>query len=94
MTSARRAALRVVAPVLGALLLHHALMRWLVAEGVVASILSAGEHTPKKILALAGFFVLLRLFVLLVLPGLLLVRLGSWIFDRVIRSSPGGARPG
>jgi hypothetical protein len=96
MKSIRRGLLTVV-PVLGLLLLHHALMRWLAAENVVASILSAGEHTPGSTLMLAAFFVALRLFVLLVLPGLLLCRLGLWVFDRAVeaaaRPSRGGSPP-
>lgn len=97
MKSIRRGLLVTVAPALGLLLLHYALMRWLVAENVVASILSAGEHTPGSTLVLAAFFVVLRLFVLLVLPALLLCRLGLWGFDRALeradRSPRGGSPP-
>lgn len=97
MKSIRRGLLVTVAPALGLLLLHHTLMRWLVAENVVASILSAGEHTPGSTLMLAAFFVALRLFVLLVLPARLLCRLGLWVFDsaldRAVRPPRGGSPP-
>ena len=84
MKSIRRGLLVTVAPTLGLLLLDEVSMRWLVAENVVASILSAGEHTPGSTLMLAALFVLLRLFVLLILPALLLCRLGLWVFDRAL----------
>jgi hypothetical protein len=77
MSSPRRALVFRASVVLGAPFLHSALGAYLAEHRVVAGILAAGPQTSVMTLLLAVVFVLLRLFVLLVLPGIVLVWLGA-----------------
>lgn len=59
----------------GLIALHFVLLHWLAGRDIVSVIFSAGEHTPFWMLASAGGFLLVRLLVLLFLPGMILSRL-------------------
>ena len=59
----------------GLLVLHWFLIHWLAEKNTVAVIFAAGKHVPLTTLAAAGLFLVLRLVVTLLLPGLVLGRL-------------------
>jgi hypothetical protein len=62
------------------LILHAVLIRYLFAHNAVATIFASGDHIPRGVLALAMFFILIRLVVILALPGIVLARLASIAF--------------
>jgi hypothetical protein len=55
--------------------LYFALLHWLAERDIVSVIFSAGQHTPFWMMASAVAFLLVRLLVLLFLPGMILNRL-------------------
>jgi hypothetical protein len=72
----RRTALTSIIEV-GLLLLAHAvLLRVMAEQQIVASLFAAGKHVPRLTLMTAGCFVIVRLFAVLLLPGMILARLG------------------
>jgi hypothetical protein len=93
MSPPRRALVFRLSIVLGALLLHSALGAYLAEHRVVAGILAAGPHTSLLTLLLAVVFVLLRLFVLLLLPGIVLVWLGALLLKAARGPADLGATP-
>ncbi len=64
------------------LVLHAILLHWLAERNVVAVIFAAGAHSPPLALLTAGAFLVVRVLVMLVLPGALLCRAVLWILDR------------
>jgi hypothetical protein len=52
--------------------LHALLIHWMAEHNVVSIIFCAGAHVPFHLMALAGVFIFVRLWVVLFLPGLLL----------------------
>ena len=71
-----------LAEIAALVVLHFFLIHWLAEKNVVATILAAGRHVPRATLALAGLFYLVRLLLVLCLPGIVLSRVGMWAFDR------------
>lgn len=55
--------------------------RWLAAHQVVSTLLSAGSHVPLHLLALAGFFVCLRLCAVVLLPAAAIASLTLGVID-------------
>lgn len=58
---------------LAALAAQALLQRWLAQNDVVSALFAVGPHVPPGRLAIAGVFVILRLFVFLVLPPALIL---------------------
>jgi len=81
--STRRRLIYLAAEVVFVLCLHALLKRWMAGSHVAATLLSAGPHTPRLVLAGAGLFAALRLFTVLLLPGLVLASLGGILYDRL-----------
>jgi len=81
MSPARRALVLRASIAIGAPLVHRALGAYLVDHRVIDGILAAGPHTSPLSLLLAALFVLLRLFVFLALPGLVLVWFVAALLD-------------
>jgi hypothetical protein len=80
------------AEIAGLVALHAALLHWLAERDVVSVIFSAGQHTPFWMMASAGGFLLVRLLVLLFLPGMVLNRLVMfWLETR--QRSRASAKP-
>jgi hypothetical protein len=61
--------------------LHFTLLHWLAERDVVSVVFSAGQHTPRWMLLSAGAFLLVRLLVLLFLPGMILNRIVLMIVE-------------
>jgi hypothetical protein len=57
------------------LALHFMLLHWLAERDIVSVIFSAGQHTPLWMMLSALAFLLVRLLVLLFLPGMILSRI-------------------
>ncbi|MGD9033790.1 MAG: hypothetical protein PVH02_14060 [Desulfobacteraceae bacterium] len=58
----------------------HTVLRLVLAEyDVVSTIFAAGDHVPVWMLLCASFFVVIRLCVLLLIPGLLAWRISTWV---------------
>jgi hypothetical protein len=81
MKSVRRQLLMSLVEAVFLLGMHYALLVWLSNREVVAKVLAAGEHVPRLTLAAAVFFVVLRLVVMLLLPGVVLARLAMVAFQ-------------
>ncbi len=81
MKSTRKKLIYLAAEVVLILCLHALLKRWMSSSHVAATLLSAGPHTPRLVLAGAGLFVAVRLFTVLLLPGLVVASLGGIIYD-------------
>ncbi len=64
------------------------LQQWLARHDVVSALFAAGPHVPPGRLALAGVFVILRLFVFLVLPPALIIWGVRWGRRRVHGDRP------
>ena len=71
----KRRLIQYAAEIIGLLALHFALLHWLAGRDIVSVIFSAGQHTPRWMIASAVAFLLVRLLVLLFLPGMILSRL-------------------
>ncbi|MDB6065494.1 MAG: hypothetical protein JWR26_1702 [Pedosphaera sp.] len=73
-------------PVVGILLLMHwVLLHWLAERNVVTVLLAAGNQGFGWTLAMALFFVMVRIVAVFFLPGIILYRLGWHVFDRVMK---------
>jgi len=79
--STRKKLVYVGAQVLFILCLQVLLKHWMAGGHVAATLLSAGPHTPRLVLAGACLFVAVRLFTILLLPGLVLASLGGIAYD-------------
>ena len=66
-----------------AALAHEWLKHYMLDRQIVAQLLSPGAHTQPANAAAALAFLLLRIFVILALPGFLLSRAGLMIWDRM-----------
>ncbi len=86
----KRSAAIGVAEIAVLLLLHVVLLHLMAEKGVVSTILAAGKHVPRGTLMLAGFFILVRVFAVFLLPGMVLARTGVTLFD--MRFPPTSAR--
>ncbi len=62
--------------------LQEALLRGLADANVVSVALGAGRDTPLRVLAPAGLYLFLRVWVVLCLPGLLAYELVCWRFAK------------
>ncbi len=95
MKSTRKRLIYLAAEVVFILCLHALLKRWMASSHVAATLLSAGPHTPRLVLAGAGLFAALRLFTVLLLPGLVVASIGGIIYDhcRRKREQPADAAP-
>ena len=73
-------------------LAHWALLFWLAKNGVVARLFGAGAHSPKLLVTSAIMFLVLRLVVLLLVPGFLTCYVGmrvlDWLRARIRKSMP------
>ena len=58
--------------------LHFWLLHQLAEKNIVAVILSAGAHSPRSALLVAGAFLVIRILVVLLLPGAILCRCVLW----------------
>lgn len=58
-------------------LLHGVLIVWLAEKNIVAAAFSAGGHLPWPTMAAAGAFTMVRLLAVLLLPGIVLARIGT-----------------
>ena len=67
---------------LALLVLHALLLHWLADHNVMSVIFAAGKQVPMHLLALAGLFIFVRLWVVLFLPGLLLFHLVRALLTR------------
>jgi hypothetical protein len=70
------------------LLLYPWLLRQMADRQVVAALLSAGDHLPTGTVVIACLFLLLRLYVIVLLPAFILSRLGRLGFDWWWRRRP------
>lgn len=75
MKTGRRLIVTTATEVAVLLLLHAALLHWLARKQVVAATLAASDEVPPTWIGLAVLFIAVRLFVLLLLPGLVVQRL-------------------
>ena len=80
MKSTRKKLIYLAAQVVLILCLHAVLKRWVAGGHVAATLLSAGPHTSRLVLAGAGLFVAVRLSTVLLLPGLVLASLGGILY--------------
>ena len=87
MTKLRRQTFVDLATLLAAIIAHHCLHRYLADANVAATLLAAGTRMPKGLVVLAAFFVLLRIFVVGILPGYVLCRL--WLLALTRRQTDG-----
>lgn len=66
----------------------HALLKFSLAEhDVVSTIFAAGDHVPRWMLSCAALFIVIRLSVLLLIPGLLAWRISRLVFNSLNRVS-------
>lgn len=65
-----------------AVILHWALLHWMADANIVTALLSGANRAITWKIILAIIFVLVRMLVILLIPGLILYRLGSAIFDK------------
>ena len=66
----------------------HTVLRMVLAEyDVVSTIFAAGDHVPIWMLLCASLFVVIRLCVLLLIPGLLAWRISTSVVNRLSRVS-------
>lgn len=63
------------------LVVHAVLLNVLVGQNVVAAALSAGAHSSWPTLLLVGAFLVVRVMVVLVLPGAILCRCVLWAVE-------------
>ncbi len=78
----KRRLTRYTAEIIVLVALHFALLYWLAQRDIVSVIFSSGQHTPRWMLFAAGTFVLVRLLVVLFLPGMILSRVVLLIVKR------------
>jgi hypothetical protein len=64
------------------LVAHEVLLRVMADNQIVTKLLSPGGHTPTGELWTAGLFMAVRVTVVLLLPGILLSRIGLLLYDR------------
>ncbi len=86
MRSTRKRLIYLAGEVVFILCLHTLLKQWMAGSHVAATLLSAGPHTPRLVLAGACVFVAVRLFTILLLPGLVLASLGGIVYDHLQRN--------
>jgi hypothetical protein len=67
------------------LCLQVLLKHWMAGGHVAATLLSAGPQTPRLVLVGACLFIAVRLFTILLLPGLVLASLGGMLYDYAVR---------
>ena len=76
------------------LVLYPWLLRQMADRQVVAALLSAGGHLPTGTVVIACLFLLLRLYVIVLLPAMILSRLGllglDWWWRRRHRPAENG----
>jgi hypothetical protein len=65
------------------LVAHQILIRFLAEKNVVSAIFSGGQHVPVVIMTTAIAFMVVRLLVILGLPGMILCRVGLIAFEYV-----------
>lgn len=88
MTRLRRKALLACIEIAALLAIHVVLLHLMADRHIVSTILAGGSHVPRTVAATATIFVLVRLFAVLLLPGIILARLVSLALDyREARSS-------
>lgn len=76
-----------------ALVAHFVLIRVLAETQVVATLFACGEHTPTGTVVLAISFMVVRLFVAMLLPGVVLSAVGAWAIERWAERREAPARP-
>ncbi len=77
------------AEIAGVLILYQFLLGYMARHDIVSSLFASGRHVPIGVMLLTLLFVLARLFVELLLPGIILGRLGLALWDaRTIRRRP------
>ena len=64
---------------------YFALGRWFAATGWMSILLSPSGNPPFGIVAAALAYILLRLFVLLILPGMILARVWHFMSPRLLK---------
>ena len=65
------------------LMLHVLLLRYMGGRDVASRILAMGDHVPPLMAWTAILFLAIRLLTVLILPGLILMRLGLELFRRL-----------
>ena len=63
------------------IVLHFFLIRYMADRNIVSSLLAAGEHIPKTVAITAMFFLLIRIFMYVFLPGFVLYRLCIFVMN-------------
>ena len=73
----------------------HAVLKLVLAKyDIVSTIFAAGHHVPTWMIMCAALFEVIRLFVLLVVPGLLAWRAAIWVVASLSRGRSGASRKG
>jgi len=67
------------------MLAHLILIHLLAEKDIVATILSAGQHSPTSAVLVAGLFVVVRVMAVLLLPGIVLSHLAAIALERWTR---------
>lgn len=75
MSPFRRKALLTAAEIALLLTVHVVLLHVMAERNVVSTILASGSHIPRGVAWTAGAFLIVRLFAVLLLPGIILARL-------------------
>ncbi|MBN1671160.1 MAG: hypothetical protein JXR37_09020 [Kiritimatiellae bacterium] len=66
------------------IVLHGVLMHLMARHDVVSRLFAAGGHVPPLTLVLACFFMMIRLFTVICLPGMILYRLAPIAYDQLV----------
>ena len=63
------------------ILTHLFLLYWLNGSDAFAVLTASGQNTPMVTVILAAAFVGLRLYLYLIVPGIVVARIAYWTFD-------------
>ena len=73
----------------------HAVLKFTLAEhDIVSTIFAAGAHLPRWMVSCAVLFAVIRVFVLIMVPGLLAWRTAIWVMGRLNRTEATASRKG
>ncbi len=81
MTAMKRKALLALVEVAVLLVLHVTLLHVMADRHIVSTILAGGSHIPRSVAATATLFVVVRLYAVLLLPGVILARIVGLALD-------------
>jgi hypothetical protein len=91
MTPLQRKALLAVTEIAVLLIVHVTLLHVMADRHIVSTILAGGSHVPRTVTWTAAAFVLVRLYAVLLLPGVILARLVALALD--YRAAKGASCP-